>query len=513
MNIKKLANSSLIVMIVLVVSKFLGLIRDSLMAKSFGLNDVQSFALGTTMLFISISYGITAVLIPIHSKIKEVKNQDERNIFISNVINVVMIFTLLIVFGCIAGAKYIVLIFGSSLARDAAVYAEAVYLLRVMLLSLLFVSVQSILTAVLQCYNKFLITSSAPIFSNLIYILYLLIFVNKFGLRGFGFATVLGFFTMMAINIPTFIKLGYRYKFVIDFNDENIKQMGKQLVPIVLCSSLVQINIFIVRGFAGSLAPGYMAAIDYANRLDMLVYEVFAQAITIVIYPTLALYISKKDSKGFSKELVKGINLVMMLMVPASIGLLVLREPLLAIYLKRGEFTASSVTLTSNALMYYIPTMIGYGVRDVINRGFFSINNVKTPMMNSILNVILNILACAMAVGTGSIKAIALASSIATIISTVILFMSLKKKIEDIDMGNIIKAILKILVASIVMGVMVYFTNNILVDITNSEMLNYLITLVASTLVGVVVYFILLLVLKLEDLKYYIKVVKKNEKC
>ena len=513
MNIKKLANSSLIVMIVLVVSKFLGLIRDSLMAKSFGLNDVQSFALGTTMLFISISYGITAVLIPIHSKIKEIKNQDERNIFISNVINVVMIFTLLIVFGCIAGAKYIVLIFGSSLARDAVVYAEAVYLLRIMLLSLLFVSVQSILTAVLQCYNKFLITSSAPIFSNLIYILYLLIFVNKFGLIGFGFATVLGFFTMMAINIPTFIKLGYRYKFVIDFNDENIKQMGKQLFPIVLCSSLVQINIFIVRGFAGSLAPGYMAAIDYANRLDMLVYEVFAQAITIVIYPTLALYISKKDSKGFSKELVKGINLVMMLMVPASIGLLVLREPLLAIYLKRGAFTASSVTLTSNALMYYIPTMIGYGVRDVINRGFFSINNVKTPMMNSILNVILNILACAMAVSTGSIKAIALASSIATIISTVILFMSLKKKIEDIDMGNIIKAILKILVASIVMGVMVHFTNNILVDITNSEMLNYLITLVASTFVGVVVYFILLLVLKLEDLKYYIKVVKKNEKC
>ena len=77
MNIKKLANSSLIVMIILVVSKFLGLIRDSLMAKSFGLNDVQSFALGTTMLFISISYGITAVLIPIHSKIKEIKDDYE----------------------------------------------------------------------------------------------------------------------------------------------------------------------------------------------------------------------------------------------------------------------------------------------------------------------------------------------------------------------------------------------------------------------------------------------------
>lgn len=509
MNIKKLANSSLIVMIILVVSKFLGLIRDSLMAKSFGLNDVQSFALGTTMMFISISYGITTVLIPIHSEVKELYDKKKRDYFISNVINFVLIFTLLIVFVGIIGAKYIVMFFGASLTRDAATFTEAVYLLRVMILSLLFVSVQSILIAVLQCENKFLITSASPIFSNLVYIVYLLFFVNKFGLRGFGFATVLGFFTMMIINIPSFIKLGYRYKFVLDFKDTRIKQIGKQMIPIVLCSSLLQINIFIVRGFAGMLAPGYMAAIDYANRLDMLVYEVFAQAISTVTYPTLAMYISKKDISGFSGELVKGINLVMMLMIPASIGLLILRNPLLALYLKRGEFTESSLILTSNALMYYIPTIIGYGVREVINKGFFSLNNVKTPMISSIINIILNIIACIIALKINTIEAIALASSLATLLSTAILFIQLKIKIQNIDLKVMVNSIIKVIIASLIMGVAVYFINSLFINITNSEMGNYLITIIISALVGIIIYLISLLLLKSEDLKYYIKVVRK----
>ena len=80
-------------------------------------------------------------------------------------------------------------------------------------------------------------------------------------------------------------------------------------------------------------------------------------------------------------------------------------------------------------------------------------------------------------------------------------------------MGNIIKSIVKVLIASIVMGLVVYFINNLLGNITNIEMLNYLITLVVSTTSGIIVYFILLLVLKLEDLKYYIKVGKNDEKC
>ena len=513
MKYKKLLNGSFFIMILIIASKLLGLIRDSLIAKSFGLsylNDIYMFSLGTTMLFISISYGITSALIPIHTYIKENGDIKERNRYISNVITVISIITFIIVVLGIIGAGSIVSVFASSFKEDINIYNQAVLLVRVMFISLIFVAVQSILTAVLQCHNRFIATSLMPVFSNVIYILYLIFFIDRYGLNGFGIATVLGFLSMLLINIPGFRKLEYKYNFVFDLKDENLKALGKSMLPIVICASLVQINVFIVRSFAGTLETGSISSLDYANKLNMLVYEVFAQAISMVVYPKLSSLASRSDYKGFNKEISKGINFIFLLMVPAAFGLLTLRIPLISLYLERGAFGSNEVIMTSSALIFYIPTMVIYGVRDLVNRGFYSLKESKIPMYNAVLNIILNIAFCFITVKILGVQGLALSNSLATLLSTLILIFSLKKKVSSLDISTITRTFIKISIASIVMAVVVNFTNMIFSSYLGTFGISKLISVVLSTLTGVVIYVILLYVFKIEEFLEYKRLIFKK---
>ncbi|ADL51857.1 murein biosynthesis integral membrane protein MurJ [Clostridium cellulovorans] len=510
MKKSKLLNGSLAIMILITASKLLGLIRDSLIAKSFGLsylNDIYSFSIGTTMLFISISYGITAALLPIHTNIKEAKDIKERNRFINNTINITLFFTLLVVLLGEIGAGAIVSIFASSFKADIEIYNQAILLVRIMFLSLLFVGAQSIITSVLQSHDEFIVPSSMPIFSNAIYIFYLVFFIDTFGLNGFGVATVLGFLSMLLVNIPTFKKLGYKYQLVFNFKDENIKRLGRSMIPIIICSSLVQINVFIVRGFAGSLEYGSISSLDYANKLNMLVYEIFAQAISMVIYPTLARHIARKNYIEFKSEIVRGVNLIFLLMIPGAIGLLVLREPLITLYLKRGSFGDMEVLMTSSALLFYIPTMVIYGMRDVLNRGFFSLNESKLPMYNAGLNILLNIVFCYFAIGNLGIRGLALANSLATFFATVILMLTLSRKTNGLDFRRLFISFIKITASSALMGLTVYILNNIIIKHFEHTISGSLISVIVSALIGASIYGLLLYILKEKEFLTYIKMI------
>lgn len=515
MKFKRLLNGSVVIMFIIAVSKLFGLVRDSLIAQNFGLsylNDIYMFSIGTTMLFISISYGVTAALIPIHTYIKENSGLEERNKFISNVITVISAITLFIVVIGILGANVIVSVFASSFKNDINVYSQAVLLVRVMFISLIFVGVQSVITAVLQCHNKFIAPSLMPVFSNTIYIIYLLIFISKYGLSGFGVATVLGFLSMLLINIPNFKRLGYRYSFVFDLKDENLRALGKSMIPIVICSSLVQVNVFVVRAFAGTLQYGSISSLDYANKINMLVYEVFAQAISMVIYPKLSSLASKNNIKEFKEEMNKGVNLIFLLMIPAAFGLFVLRIPLISVYLKRGAFGNEEVMLTASALIYYIPTMILYGVRDVVNRGFFSLKETRIPMINSLVNIFLNVVFCFVLVKSFEVKGLALSNSLSTLCVTVVLVYMLRNSFNGIDLKSIFKNLIKIIISSGIMAVVVGIINAVIVKELGNSLTMQLISILISTFIGILFYAIILYIFRVEAFLLYVDLIFKKKK-
>lgn len=492
---KKIVISNTIkVMIIIILGKIFGLIRDALIARNFGLsieNDIYTFALGSTMLLISISYGITNAFIPLFSSMLTSKNKEENNYFINNLITIITIVAVVIVLFCGSFTKSIITILAPTIADDNYSLQQAIFMFRVMIISIIFIGTQSVLSGVLQNHNHFTEVAFGPVFPNIINIIYLLIFINFYGLIGFGVFTTIGFLMMLFILVPRYIKLGYRYRPVLNFRQKEIKVLFKNVAPIIFSTSLAQINIFILRFYAGKLPQGGISSVEYANKINMLVYEVIGQAIILIVYPRLGKLLNKDNFYRFNEEIAKGIIVILMLTVPAATALYLLGESVISVYLMRGKFGYSEVLQTAAVLKYYIPTIVFYGIRDLISRAFFSVNKAKIAAINSILCIGLNFIFAPIFLNILGTPGLALGNSLAVTVSCIVFYYQLKKETNITLEKRYIIDILKLVVASLIMLLVIY--------ILKTYIESSLILILVSFLLGTLIYFLSLFALGFRD--------------
>lgn len=503
--------SSLIILLVVTIGKIIALVRDSLVAKSFGLTDnnsIYAFALGTTMLFISLGYGVTTSFIPVHSEVMEHNDLDYRNKFVNNIINVILLINIIFVIFGFVFAKNIVEIFGGSLADNVFTLTNSILLIRIMFLSLIFVSVQSVVAGVLQSHHQFIEPAAMAIVSSLINIIYILFFLDRYGLYGFGVATVIGFLGMLIINVPKFLRLGYRYSLYINVKDKNLIKILKMIPSVIIFSSLVQINLFIIRAFAGRISTQSINILDYSNKVNLIVYEIFAVAINMAVYPMLSQYVAQKDKVGYKRSFVRAFNIILLIMIPAAVGVFVLREEIITVYLKRGAFKQEDVYLVSSVLIYCIPAMICFGIKDLLSRAFFSLQKSRIAMYNSILTVVFTIILSFLFKNLFNEKGIALGSTLATFITALILLLQLNSELSKIGLRSILQSFIKISISAVIMGIVVFIIKNNVITLLGKNMFANIIALGASVLFGVVIYIIVAILIKIEEVQYLFNIFK-----
>lgn len=291
----------------------------------------------------------------------------------------------------------------------------------------------------------------------------------------------------MVIHIPTYIKLGYKYKFMIDFKHKAIRKMMKLIVPVLIGSSITQVNFLVDRAFASSLGEGGISTLNFANKLNLFVYGVFGTAISTVVYTELSRKSAKEDIKEYERIITRSINTINLIMIPATVGMIVLRAPLIDIVFKHGAFDNNAAKLTATALVCYAPAMIVYGIRDVMNRAFYSIKDTRTPMINSAMGVVVNIIFNVILVRYMGIKGLALATTTAAIVTSILLLVSFKKKTR-FNYRYITITFIKIVIASLIMGVIILAINRGLNKILGVGVMYNLINLAFSTLAGIIIY-------------------------
>lgn len=513
MQNKKIIKSSFIIIILIILGKIMAFIRDALIASNFGatyVTDIYMFSLGIVMLLTTIGYGLTTTLIPIHTENIENKTQQEKNIFVSNILNTAGITTILFVTVGIIITPYIIYIFAPGFRENPEIFNSSVYILRIMFISLFFVCIQSIVTGVLQAHKEFYAPAAMAFVSNIIFVIYLVFLSNKFGMNGFAIATVMGFAAQFLINVPKFKALGYKYVFVVNFRDKSIIRLVKLMFPVIISTSIIQINLFISRYFATTVYEGAVSALDFSNKLNMLIYEVFAVAISMVIYPTLSTYAAKKNSKEYKNALLKAINVILLIMVPASLGVLILREPIVSIIFGRGAFDEKAVKLTANALMFYTPAMVAYGVRDILFKAFYSLQDTKVPMLNSFLGILINIILSLILVNSMQVSGLTLASAISTLVTTLILILILNNKLNGINLKHLMEVFAKITVSSLIMGFIIIKIRNICFSKIGVSFEGNIITITLSFIVGVLIYFVCIHIFKVEEYIYIVELAKKK---
>lgn len=508
-----IVKSSLFVMALIILGKVLALVRDALIAAQFGataVTDIYNFALGVVYLLTTISYGITTTFIPVHTEYREKNGEKEVPGFVSNVINVTTIGTLLLTLLLFAFSGTIIDVFAPGFGSDAEVYSSSVLILRIMLASLVFINLQSVITGVLQVHKQFFEPSAMAAAANVVYILYLVFLAKDYGIIGFGYATVAAFLVQLLINLPKYFRLGYGYKSVFNPKEEHLGTIMKLMPPVVISTSLIQLNMFVNRSFATMVYPGAVTVLEFSNKINTLAYEVFAIGIAMIIYPTLSEHAARGKTGEYKAALARGINTILLIMVPAAFAIAMLRMPLITVIFKRGAFGQESALATANALLFFCPAMIAYGVRDILNKAFYSIKDTRTPMINSFAGIILNIILNFLLVKRMGVSGLTMATSLSALLTTLLMFGSIRRKLGGMQAAGTLKTFGKVLVSSAAMALAIYAVDGFCSAAFGAELLGSMLSLLLSFVVGTAVYAAGLHLMKIDEFQWLADVFRKK---
>ena len=504
--------ATIVVMIVTLMSKITGFIREILLGSKYGATYVTDAYLISLIipqsLFASIAAAIATTYIPLYSDIRINSGPKEGVRFTNKVLNVVLaVSTLLAVFGMIFTRPVVSLI---AMGFKGEALDIAVKFTRVTFPMIIFIGMCRIFTGFLQANNEFTIPALIGIPNNAI-IISMLLLSSIIGPYGLVFGSLIGVILEAAVLLPGVFKKGYSYSRTFNFRDPHVIKVVVLALPVMLGSAVQQLNTLIDKMLASGLPEGSISALNFANRLNGFVYGLFSLSVSVVIYPLLARLRAEEDMDEFKDKLIRGLNVITLIILPITVGAMVLRYPIVSVLFERGQFDSRATAMTASALLFYSVGMVFYGYRDILNRTFYSMQDTRTPMLNGLITVGINIVLNLILVKFMQHNGLALATSLSAIIMTVLLFMNLRKRMGGIGGRRIAGVFIKSGVASMVMGIVVYVLNKLVAEYTAlSGKLIELLVLVLVISLGALIYFTLIYIFKVEEMKWLVDMFKKR---
>lgn len=498
--------ATILLILATVLAKFAGFFRDIVLSYFYGASNISDIYLISltipSVIFAFIGAGITTAYIPMYSKIEKEESLEECNRFTNNIVNLTVLICTIIIAMIFIFTEPIVKLFASGFEGETLILA--IKFTRITVLGVYFTGLTYLFQGYLNIKKSYVIPSLMSIPFNIV-IMVSIAMSYKYNLYilayGSVFASAIRFFILMFLSY----KKDYSYNPILKINDKNLRNMIFLALPVILGTSVQQINQLVDRTIASSLEVGGISALSYAHRLDGFIQGIFVLSIATVLYPTISKLAVNNEIMKLKKNVSQSINAISLLVLPATIGSMIFSVQIVTLLFGRGAFDLTAIVLTSNALFYYSIGMIGFGLRSITSKVFYSLQDTKTPMINAaigmILNIILNIVLSRL-IGLGGL---ALATSISAIITSTLMFKSLRKKIGPFGMKQISISFLKILFASLVMGGLAKLSFNYL-----TASLSQNLSLMLGIGVGAVSYFVIIYFMKIEDVDVIVGAIKKK---
>lgn len=509
----KIAKATLGLMIATMLSKVLGFGRELVLTYVYGANSMADIYITTlsipTILFASIGTALGTTFIPLFYEVDKINGREESLKFANNLFNIIILLSIVLALIGFIFAEHLVKIFAIDFTGEK--LKLAVTFTKIMIFGVIFIGLSNIMTAWLQINGKFSIPGMVAIPFNILIIIGILLSINS-NVKIIAIWSLIAITSQFLFQLPFAIKNGYKYKPYINIKDEYIKKLLFLVTPVFLGVAVNQINTIVDRSLASTLGDGVITVLNSANRLNGFVLGLFISTIAAVIYPTLSKISTENNKEKFSKSVSQSINSIILLIIPISVGAIVLAKPVVRIVFERGAFNSEATTMTATALACYSIGMIGFGLREILNNVFYSLQDTKTPMLNGALtmgmNIILNIILIRFLGHAG----LALATSISALICIVLLFRSLKKKIGYFGQDKILNTMIKSLMAAVVMGFVTVGTYNLFAKALGVGFIKEAISLFGSVGIGALVYGVMVIVLKVEEVNVVIDMFKKKLK-
>lgn len=509
----KVAKTTILIMALTIFSKFLGLIREQVLAAAYG-TGMYAEAYVTamkipTLLLAAIGGAIATSLIPIYSKINENKGKKEAQKFICNLVNIVTLLTFVIVVLGLIFTEPLVKVF--AIGFEGQKLAVTVSFVKIILWAVMLIGMNNIIMGYLQLNNNFTIPALIGIPYNIIIITSIFL-STKTSPYVLIIGSLIALISQVLFQLPAVKKTGLKYSFKVDLKDENVKSMIILVLPVLIGVGVEQINTLVDGTLATTFGEGVVAAFNYANRLYGFVSAIFVSSLLSVVYPMMAKSSASNDDVAFKDSIKNTMNIIIIFMIPICAGTIVLADPIVKILFQRGQFNASDTIMTANILVVYIIGIIAFSLRNVMSKAFYSIHDTKTPMVNGAIAIIFNILLNIILSRYMGYIGLALATTIAAFIGLFLFIVSLQRKIGNFGIKKIIVTSLKSLIAATIMGIVTSICFNNLSIMLGSGFINEVFTLGGSIIIGALIYGVTVAILKVDEAKYIIDIAKNKIK-
>ncbi|MFH2105199.1 MAG: murein biosynthesis integral membrane protein MurJ, partial [Parcubacteria group bacterium] len=316
--------------------------------------------------------------------------------------------------------------------------------------------ISNVFSGVLNSFKRFLAYSFAPVFYNIGIILGAIFLVPSYGIYGLAGGVVLGSFFHMLIQLPAFLRTGFKYRPVVSFKHPGVRKIGRLMLPRTLGLAMTQINLWVVTMIASLQSEGSISIFNFANNLQSFPVGIFGVALSISCFPYLAEAFSQNDKVKFRDHFSDAFNKILFFVIPASMLLLVARAQIVRLVLGTGRFDWEDTYLTAQSLGYFAIGIFAQALIPLVARAFYAVHDTKTPVIISITSVIVNIVASLILVRTLGVMGLALAFSLAAFVNILLLLIMLRWKIGNLNDRAIVTSGFKIVLLSVVMAGVAY---------------------------------------------------------
>ncbi len=459
----RLARSAGVFGLATIASRILGLAREQVMAYYFGAGDANdAFRVASRIpnlvrdLFAE--GAMSAAFVPTFTRSLTLQGREHSWRLANSVINALLIVTGIIVVAGVMFAGPLVRFYAPDFSEVPGKIELTIYLARIVFPFLTLVAVAAVLMGMLNSLGHFFVPALSPAMFNVAGItmaVALIPFAPTLGVQPItivAVATLVGGLGQLAIQWPPLVKEGFRYRAVLDLRDENLRRMLLLMGPGTLGMAATQINVFVNTWLATGEGTGAVSWLDFAFRLMYLPIGLFGVSIATAATPAISRMVAEQDFARIRSTLASALGLMVFLHVPATLGLIVLARPIVAVIFEHGEFSASDTIATAAALQLYAIGLVGYSVVRIISPTFYAIGRSRIPVTVSAASVIVNVMLNVALVRTLGYRGLALGTSMTAIVNASVQLWLLRREIHGIEGARIAASFGRVAIASAVMG-------------------------------------------------------------
>lgn len=314
-----------------------------------------------------------------------------------------------------------------------------VSLMRMMLPSAVIFGLSGLLMGVLNSNQVFFLPAIAPAMYQLGMILGILVLSPRIGIYGLAWGVLIGAGMHLLVQAPALLKLGGNYYPVLDLSSADVREVAALMGPRLLGVAVVQLNFWINTRLASGFVEGSVTALVLAFSLMTTPEQAIAQSIAIAAMPTFSAQVALDKLAEMRASLSASLRGALLLSIPATVGLILLRRPVVALLYQHGEFNEFSTTLVAWALLWYTAGLVGHSLVEILSRAFYSLHDTRTPVLIGILAMSLNVgfsylfAAAFLRIGWLAHGGLALANSTATAVEAALLWTLMRRRLKGLD--------------------------------------------------------------------------------